>query len=557
MLEKIVTRTRDTICSVCRLFDIRTTIAIGLPLLLYGRLSLMLSHWLIDDAGISFVYARNLATGHGLVSQPGMLPVEGYSNFLWVVLQVPFFLIGAFEPYLTPKLLSLALVGLTFWCLHRMLRIVCGASFWPSLVALILLSLNASFVIWTSSGLENALYAAGLTTLAYILVRHGQKQQSDLRLVGLAALAAFAVAITRPDGILFGIVPVAIWVLDRLWSNRRDWESTGKTLSVYTTILGVALASFVLFRWMYFGDLLPNTYYVKGGPTIATAVDAVSLQGVYLEKLRELLTSIAGIQLWFPVLLVILAFVFTTLSNLKQSRAGHAVMLMLLVALLDYLILPNDYMREFRFATPFLVFVYPAAVLFFVQLTSGLNHHKRLRVGFLATAAVVGVALTLSIHYPRVQMFAKNPTVAFERIAQRYGHQFNDYADRLGLDEASFLVPDIGGTLYYSRLKIYDLAGLCDQVISRTRGKNQAAFYDYVFDSLKPTFIHTHGYFTGVSKFDDDPRFLRDYVPIRQYADEYVNRVYHAKRISGDFVRLDQVSGRESQLDSLRQGLEK
>src|SRR6185295_8846902 len=40
---------------------------------------------LADDAYISFRYAENLATGHGLVFNPGDR-VEGYTDFLWVVL---------------------------------------------------------------------------------------------------------------------------------------------------------------------------------------------------------------------------------------------------------------------------------------------------------------------------------------------------------------------------------------------------------------------------------------------------------------------------------------
>lgn len=36
--------------------------------------------WLVDDAGITFAYARNLAAGHGPVVNIGEAPVEGYSN---------------------------------------------------------------------------------------------------------------------------------------------------------------------------------------------------------------------------------------------------------------------------------------------------------------------------------------------------------------------------------------------------------------------------------------------------------------------------------------------
>src|SRR5262249_45093435 len=38
-----------------------------------------------DDAYISYRYADNLVRGHGLVFNPGER-VEGYSNFLWVML---------------------------------------------------------------------------------------------------------------------------------------------------------------------------------------------------------------------------------------------------------------------------------------------------------------------------------------------------------------------------------------------------------------------------------------------------------------------------------------
>ena len=44
-------------------------------------------YFLTDDAYISFRYAANALAGHGLVWNPApFLPVEGYTNFAWVVL---------------------------------------------------------------------------------------------------------------------------------------------------------------------------------------------------------------------------------------------------------------------------------------------------------------------------------------------------------------------------------------------------------------------------------------------------------------------------------------
>ena len=43
--------------------------------------------WLCDDAFISFRYSRNWALGNGLRYNLGEhIPVEGYSNFLWVAI---------------------------------------------------------------------------------------------------------------------------------------------------------------------------------------------------------------------------------------------------------------------------------------------------------------------------------------------------------------------------------------------------------------------------------------------------------------------------------------
>ena len=39
-----------------------------------------------EDSFITFRFARHLASGHGLVWNIGAEPVEGYTNFLWVIL---------------------------------------------------------------------------------------------------------------------------------------------------------------------------------------------------------------------------------------------------------------------------------------------------------------------------------------------------------------------------------------------------------------------------------------------------------------------------------------
>jgi len=94
------------------------TVGIALPVVCYALAVLLLGRWVMDDAGVSFAYARNLAGGHGLVSQPGRVPVEGFSNFLWVLVLVPAFLFHVFDPIVTTRVLAVALFAATVGIIH-------------------------------------------------------------------------------------------------------------------------------------------------------------------------------------------------------------------------------------------------------------------------------------------------------------------------------------------------------------------------------------------------------------------------------------------------------
>ena len=111
----------------------------------------------IEDAGISFAFARNAADGEGFVGYPGGERVEGFSNPLWTFLLSFWYLVGI-EPFTSSKLMG-AIFGCFALCsvygVARRMRI---GEFW-SFVPSIMLALSTQFVVWNASGLENSLYA--------------------------------------------------------------------------------------------------------------------------------------------------------------------------------------------------------------------------------------------------------------------------------------------------------------------------------------------------------------------------------------------------------------
>ena len=62
--------------------------------------------YVVDDAFISFRYAQNFLQGHGLVYNPGER-VEGYTNFLWVLLVALGMVAGA-DPAPPARFLTIA-----------------------------------------------------------------------------------------------------------------------------------------------------------------------------------------------------------------------------------------------------------------------------------------------------------------------------------------------------------------------------------------------------------------------------------------------------------------
>jgi hypothetical protein len=144
--------------------------------------------------------------------------------------------------------------------------------------------------------------------------------------------------------------------------------------------------------------------------------------------------------------------------------------------------------------------------------------------------------------------------VPFTGVAAHYGDRFNRYADMLNITNGSLMLPDVGGTLYYSKLRIYDQAMLCDRVIARTVRSDRPAFYDYVFGKAKPTFIHTHGGWATLADFGGDSRFLRDYMPMSGKWQYRVEPGTGRKVYWGDFVRRDAVLGHPDAFEEIRAG---
>ena len=189
-----------------------------------------------------------------------MKPVEGFSNFLWVVALAPFLLLRIFDPVWTPKILAGALVLAALVVVDRSLRKhdVSAPARWFTLVAV---AVSPPIVIWTMSGLENSLTL--LLAAAYATTLASRPRAWEIKSAVLAAL----LAMTHPELMLLAGTGLIVCL-----AGIREHPRSAATFGAF---FGGIMAAFVGFRLWVFGLPLPHTYYAKR--TTMTALDAYQL----------------------------------------------------------------------------------------------------------------------------------------------------------------------------------------------------------------------------------------------------------------------------------------
>jgi arabinofuranosyltransferase len=262
--------------------------------------------FLTDDAFIAFRYVSNSRLGLGYTwNPPPFRPVEGYTSFLWVALLDLVWRLTGVEPPASANLLSLLCacisVMLTALVATRMVFTGPLARHRLTAIALVLLMVvtNRTFLTWTSSGLETALF--NLLTLAWLFV-FLYADDAPRRWVFAASLLAALAALARPEGIVF--VLATLCGLGLAWRERR----IGARDSGATAPLAIVPAH-LIWRRLFYGVWLPNTWYAK-----TTGVWPAS-------GLRYLLCFVIEYSLWITIAAG-LAWAWRFVRTARAPRAG-------------------------------------------------------------------------------------------------------------------------------------------------------------------------------------------------------------------------------------------
>lgn len=206
----------------------------------------------IDDAYITFRYARNILEGFSFVYNPGQ-PVLGTTTplftFLLALLALPFGSASANFPLLALVVSAIA-DGLTTVLLYTLGRQLGSRA-----------AGVAAALIWAIAPFSVTFAIGGLETSVYVFLLVGMLWAYLNDRVPLAAGLGTAAILTRPDAVLL-VGPLLAWHAFRSQPNflRRDfWRANSKAILVFA----LPLLAWGLFAWLYFGSPLPQSVAAK------------------------------------------------------------------------------------------------------------------------------------------------------------------------------------------------------------------------------------------------------------------------------------------------------
>jgi hypothetical protein len=240
---------------------------------------------LTDDQMISMRYAENLAGGHGLVWNAGGPRVEGYTNFLWVVYMALFHWLQVPRPVISlcVQASGAAFLLANLFFVRNIAWRVSGHSAAATLTAVAFVAFYIPLDNWAFQGTEVSILTLTVTAGVWLALRALDSNRVPILLFVLLGAAT----LVRPDMVVFaGAIVLALVLLDRRTAVTRVLAGI--------TIGAVFLGSATVFRLLYFGDALPNTYYLKvvGFPMLPKMSRGLIVTGLFVLQLIPLIVPI-------------------------------------------------------------------------------------------------------------------------------------------------------------------------------------------------------------------------------------------------------------------------
>ena len=431
-----------------------------LPVLIAVSLYLCMNFfdWVIDDLYIYFRYVDNFISGNGIVFNKGEY-VEGFSSFLWFIYLS---LCGMLN---LPLEASAKYSGLAISVLNTIIAYRISSKIMPgrfALIAPVMMLFSLPFMLWAISGFEVMLYIFLILSSVFIVI----SGKSSVRKIMLPMLL-FLITITRPEGIL-----TAAAIIAYVFFYKKEYSD----LRFMTLLFSSLLLLFVLFRILYFGDILPNTYYAKIGHNLLGNYELRSYKNGFMYFVFFLKSN--------PQFIPAVMFSIFVILKARHHRAMILLVIIFASQLMFIIFSGGDWMVQYRFAVPAI----PILAIISVGLLHSLAVTERRREFAVSVLAISICLITaISLKYNDYTIIEREITLWNNLKSIAPGMNEVIQGGALAASGACGIMP-----YYMKDVKFIDMVGLTDRVIANN-GIRSGMWFEkslpaYVY-SLNPQWI--------------------------------------------------------------------
>lgn len=305
-------------------------LAVILSLSIYGILTY--HHFFHDDSYISLRYANNLLQEQGLVWNSDER-VEGYTNFLFIILICFLGKLGFGLEFASRFLGLFSYVALLLFFFLFLLRYRSSSEYdYLKYLPILMTGMCFSLIIWALGGMETLLFTLLLFVSVAILSETRHTTLGRGVFVGLCFVLS---ALTRPEGVLMFLISLIFLLFTAKEGKRYGY----KYLIGFGFSFLCVYGAYLLWRISYYGDIFPNTYYVKTGFGFLKLSQGLSYCGEFLFS-----------PPYFGLLMIF--GLYYTVRKGKPSGKELYLWLLLGVFCVYVIYVGGDHMPAYRFMVP-------------------------------------------------------------------------------------------------------------------------------------------------------------------------------------------------------------
>jgi arabinofuranosyltransferase len=416
---------------------------------------------LVDDSFIFFRYAENIVNGHGFVWNVGEQPVEGYSSFLYLVI----FIFGKLLSF-NPEILSIV-IGIICSSFTLYLTFLIYQHLNPKLISeniftVFIIGITPSFLYWSVAGMETAFYSMFLLLAFYFFLTRPDDFKSNLFngiLFGFLCLIRF-------EATLFFLFSLIYLLKDK---NHLFKFHLSRQAIIFTIGYSIIFISYFTWRWIYFGQFFPNTFYAKTG-------------GGLLQILGGLKYTISSFRLLFGFgwILILLIFVFFRFKMLR-GKPGFLFSIGI-ISILTTIFVGGDHFYGGRFilpVLPLLLVVLPPSINKFLKINPFKNFKETIILSLLSFI-MIGILIPKFTYVESYRGLInlvegkKENVIVYDTDIKEHILEWQHGFILMGKELNKIAKPQdyiaaipIGAIGYYSGVGVIDMVGIVDPVIAK------------------------------------------------------------------------------------------